>query len=73
MQQGLGWLGWTPKVFWNATLSELYAAIVGKREWDHGIPPKQAGNELESKYGGLLEMVRQAQREEARQERERNR
>lgn len=60
----MGWLGWTPRVFWTATLSELYAAIVGKREWDHKIPPMQSEGELGDKFGGLLEMVRAAQREE---------
>lgn len=68
----MGWLGWTPDVFWDATLSELYAAIVGKREWDHNIPPQKPASELEQKYGGLLEMLRKAQREEARQANERN-
>lgn len=73
MQQGLGWLDWTPDVFWNATLSELYAAIVGKREFVHAIPPIKHASELESKYGGLLEMVREAQRAEAKAANERNR
>jgi hypothetical protein len=73
MQQGLGWVGWTPDVFWNATLSELYAAVVGKREFVDKIPPTKPASELESEFGGLLERVREAQRAEAKAANERDR
>ena len=53
-------------MFWDATLSELYAAIVGKREFAHNIAAPKGEAELDEKFGGLLEMVRAAQRAEDR-------
>lgn len=32
MRIGMGWLGWTPDVFWAATHCELLAAMDGKSE-----------------------------------------
>ena len=32
MQLGLGVLGWSPKEFWGATITELYSGIEGWQE-----------------------------------------
>lgn len=43
MQQAMGWLGWTPDVFWNCTLLELHEALTGLDEIERaraGAKPK---------------------------------
>jgi hypothetical protein len=32
----MGMIGWTPEVFWNATLHEVYTAIEGFMEFNGG-------------------------------------
>ena len=39
MQQACGWLRWTPDAFWDATLSELWAAVEGLLEWERNVEP----------------------------------
>jgi hypothetical protein len=55
----LGWLRWTPDVFWNATLAEVTAGILGYLE-TRGV---QRPNAKAPVYDALLDMVRQAKRE----------
>ena len=54
MQLGLGWLRWTPDVFWNSTLKELIAGIDGYME-AHGMQSKSAGMDE------LLDMLDEAE------------
>lgn len=38
MQIGMGFLGWIPDVFWDATLKEMNCAVKGKSAADSGKP-----------------------------------
>lgn len=64
MQQACGWLRWPPDAFWGATLAEVHSALYGLLE-SKGV--KQAGQS--EMYGELLDMAREARREERRADR----
>ena len=40
MEICLGMIGWTPSVFWNSTLQEIYPAIEGFMEFNGGKQEK---------------------------------
>lgn len=61
----MGWLRWTPEAFWGATLAEVTAGLVGFAEAKTGRRSSAHNPTLE----GLLDMARQARREEIRAER----
>lgn len=61
MQQGIGWLRWTPETFWNATLAELYAGLAGLLEFEKDVEPRSAKSDM---YDSLLDMALEAQRAE---------
>lgn len=62
MEQALGWLRWTPDAFWDATLAEVTAGVIGYMETRGQTRP----NAKAKTFDGLLDMIRQAQREERR-------
>lgn len=68
MQQAMGWLGWTPAVFWDATLAELHEALTGLEEIERARagakpkPPPVKANDLSR----LRELGARAVREERR-------
>lgn len=66
MQQALGWLRWTPSEFWGATLAELQSAVTGYLE-TRGVTPRGAKADL---YDELLEIGREAVRQERQQQQE---
>lgn len=62
MQQALGWLRWTPDQFWDATLSELFAAVAGLLEWERNVEP---ATERGVMFDRLLEMAEAERRRES--------
>lgn len=67
MEQGIGWLRWSPDDFWGATLAELTAGVMGYLETRGQKRPEPKA----AQYDALLEMAAQARRAERRAERER--
>lgn len=59
MEQALGWLRWTPEVFWDATLAELTAGILGYMETRGAERP----NAKASVYDDLQDFMRTMKRE----------
>lgn len=68
MHQALGWLRWSPEQFWDSTLSELYAAVTGLLEWERNVEPL---TERGAMFDQLEHMVREAQRQERLEAKER--
>ena len=64
MEQALGWLRWTPEAFWGATLAEVTAGLVGFAEAKTGRRSSAHNPGMDS----LLDMARQARRDEIRAE-----
>ena len=65
LQQACGWLRWPPEAFWGATLADVHSAITGYLE-SKGVKPVDSKAEM---YDELLEMAREARRNERRQAR----
>lgn len=65
MQQGLGWLRWTVDEFWQATLQELHAGVMGFAE-SRGAKPDTDSPlpEEEEVYDRLLRLVAEEQERE---------
>jgi hypothetical protein len=63
MQQGLGWLRWSTDQFWNATLQELHAGVIGFAE-SRGAKTDSPPSEEEEVYDRLLRLVKEEQERE---------
>lgn len=50
MEQGCGWLGWPPAVFWGATLAEVATAASGYVESRTGKSPRARLEHLAEMY-----------------------
>jgi len=53
MEICLGMIGWTPSVFWNSTLQEIYPAIEGFMEFNGG---KQENPMTKGELDDLMEL-----------------
>lgn len=58
----MGWLGWTPDAFWDATLAEVTAGVMGYLETKGQARPGAKANV----YGDLFDMALKARRDEIR-------
>lgn len=58
----MGWLGWTPDAFWNATLAEVTAGVMGFLEAKGQARPSDKSDA----YGGLFDMALKTRRAEIR-------
>jgi hypothetical protein len=67
MEQGLGWLRWTPDQFWEATLEEITRAIIGYAE-TRGVKPEGRLPLPESDYDRLINMIENEMAREQEQE-----
>jgi hypothetical protein len=70
MEQGLGWLRWSPDQFWNATLEEVSRGIMGYIETRGGKPEGRLPLPDED-YDRLIAMAQEEMEREAAEARER--
>lgn len=62
MEQGLGWLRWSPEQFWGATLAELTAGACGFLEAKTGKSPRAEAQSWADAYAEVL-AARRAERD----------